>query len=164
MGKQRVTPLPQPIALPAKRRATRHVEANAEASAEANLGAPPIEVRLVPGMGRGVFATAAIGAGAVLGLFHTIRLPPEEVRAAAGGVLSSFWFEDDADGSAYVVLGFIELLNHSARAPNLERRWFATAAGPVVELYALRAIAPGEQLKIDYRFTGVPDDPPWAVE
>ncbi|MDX2258950.1 MAG: SET domain-containing protein-lysine N-methyltransferase [Hyphomicrobiaceae bacterium] len=139
-------------------------ERRARPATEPSAREAPVEVRLVPGMGRGVFATADIAAGEVLGLFHTIHLPAGEVRAAAGGVLSTFWFEDDADGSAYVVLGFIELLNHSARAPNLERRWIAGEAGSMVELYALRDIAAGEQLKIDYRFAGGSDDPPWACE
>ncbi|MDX2288650.1 MAG: SET domain-containing protein-lysine N-methyltransferase [Hyphomicrobiaceae bacterium] len=118
-------------------------------------------VESVSGMGRGVFARCAIVAGEVLGTFHTIHVPAAEVNAGAASTLAHYWFLDDADGSAFVVLGFIELLNHSRR-PNLERRWLLTETGWQVELFALRAIEPGEQLMIDYRFAGDADDPAWA--
>ncbi len=120
-----------------------------------------LSVETVPGMGRGVFARAAIASGEVLGTFHTIHVPAAEVEAGAASTLAHYWFLDDADGSAYVVLGFIELLNHS-RLPNLERRWLPSETGWQVELYALRDIAPGEQLLIDYRFAGGADEPVWA--
>ena len=112
-------------------------------------------------MGRGVFASRDIAAGDVLGEFHSIRLPPEEVRACKGSTLSHFWFEDDADGAAFVVLGWIELVNHST-APNADRAWRQSAEGEVVTLYALRPIAAGEQLFIDYRFEAGGEKPVWA--
>lgn len=112
-------------------------------------------------MGRGLFALASIPSAAVLGQFYTIRIPPAEVARMAGGEISRFWFEDDGDGSAHVVLGPIELVNHS-REPNCDRSWALSPAGEVVTLFAVRDIAPGEQLTIDYKFSGGPDDPPWA--
>jgi hypothetical protein len=120
-----------------------------------------LDVRPVAGMGRGVFAAAAIPAGTLLGTFHTIALSAADVTAARGTTLSDYWFEDDADGSAVIVLGVMELVNHSLR-PNVDRRWRVTAAGEVVELYAVCDIAAGAQLFLDYRFDGRPDDPPWA--
>ena len=127
-----------------------------------NFGLDPrLEIRAIPGMGRGVFATASLKEGESLGAFCTIHIPSAEVASMAGGTLSHYWFEDDADGAAFIVLGFIELINHSIR-PNMDRRWAKTELGDVVELYCLRAIAAGEQLLIDYRFEGKPADPPWA--
>lgn len=123
--------------------------------------AAPVRVRMAPGMGRGVFASRAIRAGEVLGEFHTIRLPANEVAAARGSTLSQFWFEDDADGSAFLVLGWIELINHSS-TPNADRSWRASAEGEVVTLYATHAIAAGEQLFIDYRFDASGEVPDWA--
>jgi uncharacterized protein len=120
-----------------------------------------ITIKMTPTMGRGVFAARAIAAGETLGEFHTIRLPPHEVKAMAGTTLSHFWFEDDADGAAFIVLGFIELVNHSL-TPNSDRRWSHTPEGEVVTLFATRAIDPGEQLFIDYRFDARPGNPDWA--
>ena len=62
--------------------------------------ATPITVRMTPTMGRGVFAVRALTEGTVLGEFHSIRLPPDEVASMAGSTLSHFWFEDDSDGAA----------------------------------------------------------------
>ena len=70
----------------------------------------PILVHMTPAMGRGVFAARAIARGEVLGAFHTIRLPPHEVTAMAATTLSHFWFEDEADGAAFVVLGLFVFL------------------------------------------------------
>lgn len=123
--------------------------------------AAPVRVRMTPNMGRGVFAACDIAAGEVLGEFHSIRVPPEEVAAGKGSTLSRFWFEDDADGAAFVVLGWIELVNHST-APNADRNWRPSAEGEVVSLYATRQIAVGEQLFIDYRFDLDGERPAWA--
>lgn len=119
------------------------------------------EVRMTDIMGRGVFAREPIAAGDILGTFHTIRIPLVEVNTMAGSTLSRFWFEDEADGSAILVLGEIELMNHS-RTPNCDRRWRADPTGELAELYALRDIAAGEQLTIDYEFDGTAEDPHWA--
>lgn len=119
-----------------------------------------LAVRMTPTMGRGVFACRAVPCGAGLGSFYTIEVPAAEVRAMAGGTLSRFWFEDE-DGSAAVVLGIVELINHST-TPNVGRRWLSSPEGQVVQIFALRDIAAGEQLFIDYKFDGAPDDPPWS--
>lgn len=120
-----------------------------------------ITVKMTPPMGRGVFAARPMRRGEVLGEFHTIRLPPHEVAAMAGSTLSQFWFEDDADGAAFVVLGWIEMVNHSL-APNVDRAWRARPEGAVVTITALRDIEPGEQLFIDYKFDAKAENPPWA--
>ena len=124
------------------------------------IGQLPIHVCMVPGMGRGVFAARAISAGETLGAFHTIALPAHEVAGMAGSTLSRFWFED-ADGSAFVVLGWIELINHSL-APNVDRSWQETPEGEVVTVFATRAIKAGEQLLLDYKFEAGGDNPAWA--
>jgi uncharacterized protein len=120
-----------------------------------------IEVRMTPTMGRGVFAARPLRHGEVLGAFHTIRLPPHEVAAMQGTTLSHFWFEDDADGSAFVVLGWIEMINHSA-SPNADRSWQVTPEGEVVTLFATADVATGQQLFIDYHFEPRADNPAWA--
>jgi uncharacterized protein len=113
-------------------------------------------------MGRGVFAVAPIRANEQIDdVFYTVHIPAEEVRAMAGGTLSRFWFEDDKDGSASFVCGYIELMNHDP-VPNIDRSWQKTPAGDVVTLRAIRDIEPGEQLFIDYRFEGGSNEPSWA--
>lgn len=122
---------------------------------------PRLEIRMTETMGRGVFACAPIAAGEELGTWHTLHIPPTEVSVMAGTEISRFWFEDEADGGAFVVFGMIELVNHS-RDPNCDRRWTMTEAGEVVTLYAIRPIPAGEQLTMDYKFDGKPGDPAWA--
>jgi SET domain-containing protein len=117
-------------------------------------------------MGRGVFADRAIEAGETLAHFHTIKLPPADVAAIRaelpdGGALGQFWFEDDVDGSAQIVLGWLELVNHSA-TPNLDRTWRGTPEGDVVTVFATRPIVRGEQLFIDYKFAATDPKPAWA--
>lgn len=119
-----------------------------------------IEVRYTSDMGRGVYALTPIAAGTVIDQFHALRLPPVEVAAIQGGELSRFWFEDE-DGSASVVFGVIELVNHSL-APNCDRSWHQGPGGEIVRLYAIRDIEAGEQLFIDYEFDGVATDPAWS--
>ena len=123
--------------------------------------ASPITIHLTASMGRGVFAARAIAAREDLGIFHTIWLPPREVLLMKGSTLANFWFEDDEDGSALVVLGFIELINHSTH-PNADRSWRTTPEGEVVTLFALRDIEAGEQLFIDYKFDAGASNPHWA--
>jgi len=122
----------------------------------------PVTVRLTPTMGRGVFAARAIAHGETIGVFHTIHLPAREVATMAGSTLSHFWFED-VDGSAFIVLGWIEMINH-ALTPNTDRSWHATPEGEVVTLFATREIAVGEQLFIDYKFDAHTSNPAWAAE
>ena len=107
-----------------------------------------------------MFAARTIIAGEVLGDFHTIRLPPHEVTEMAGSTLSHFWFED-ADGSAFVVLGWIEMVNHDL-LPNADRTWRHTPEGDVVTFFATRNISAGEQLFIDYKFEAKAGNPAWA--
>ena len=123
--------------------------------------ANPITVRMTPSMGRGVFAGRAIARGELLGEFFTIRLPAGEVKKMAGTSLSTFWFEDGPGGDAFVVLGWIELVNHSL-TPNTDRSWRPTPEGEIVSVHAVRDIALGEQLFIDYRFDPRASNPPWA--
>lgn len=125
---------------------------------------PPVTIRMTETMGRGVFAARSIASGEILAEFHTIRLPVDDVAAtkAARGVLMNYWFEDDADGSALIVLGWLELVNHK-RPPNLDRLWRDTPEGAVVTVIAARDIKAGEQLYIDYRFDpAAPNMPAWA--
>lgn len=112
-------------------------------------------------MGRGVFAARPIREGEILDKFHTIQIPPDQARALAGSTPSHFWFEDDRNGSAFLVLGLMSLVNHSL-SPNVDREWLSTREGEVVSFYAIHDIAPGEQLFIDYRFAGASTDPAWA--
>ena len=125
------------------------------------LGKAAITVRMTPTMGRGVFAGRALHRGEELGVFYSIRLPPDEVAKMAGTTLSTFWFEDEADGAAFVVLGWIELVNHSLK-PNVDRNWRATLEGEMVTVHALRDIVAGEQLFIDYLFDASAKNPHWA--
>jgi uncharacterized protein len=110
-----------------------------------------VDVRMTETMGRGVFAREKIPAGSKLGEFFTLRIEPIETPTIAASPIGHFWFEDDTDGAAYVVFGWLSLINH-AEKPNISRIWSNVGLGWQVAIEAARDVAPGEQLFIDYGF------------
>ena len=121
-----------------------------------------IVVKMTATMGRGVFAARPINTGDILDdIFYTIEVPPHERESLTGATPSRFWFENDAEGTALLALGYISLLNHSL-SPNIDPCWHLRPEGQVVQLRAIKDIAAGEQLFIDYRFDGDMSDPVWA--
>ena len=98
-------------------------------------------------MGRGVFATRLIHAGEDFGTFPLLALPDGD--PALNGLINDYVFGRD-EGPSYLVLGWPSLLNHVARVPNMDREWVETPEGWALRFFAVRDIASGEQMLIDY--------------
>lgn len=110
-----------------------------------------LEISAVPGKGRGVFAVAPIRVGELLEAAPTAELDQRDTDTVVGTTFENYYFAhpDDPEGGL-LVFGVASLLNH-AEEPNTEtvaRR--EDGVGWIVELRALRNIAPGEELTRRY--------------
>ena len=112
----------------------------------------PLEVRPVPGKGRGVFATRDLAEGEILDEAHVLLISAADAARLEETPLGTHYFhwegdEDDDRWQGAVALGVVSLVNHSANAnagvwQDFERR--------LLILEALRPIAAGEEILIDY--------------
>jgi SET domain-containing protein len=111
-----------------------------------------IEVKRAKGKGRGVFARRPIPRGETIERVPVLLLPAEEVRDAAGWAgLAAYCFEWGR-GTLALALGYGSLYNHSYR-PNARY----DDSGPQTKVFtALRDIAPGEEITVNYN--GDPED------
>lgn len=113
---------------------------------------PPLYVRTVRGMGRGVFAGRPFRRGEVIEVCPVILLPPGTTEVHLGGGLDRYVFTwGRRRDRLAVVLGYGSLYNHSAD-PNA--RFTPRVARAEMAFRAVRDIAAGEQVLIDY---GWPD-------
>ena len=128
--------------------------ASAQSSARVAL-----EIRTVPGKGRGVFARAFIPAGALIEESPVIVLPAADVAVMRQTRLDHYlfyWDDPDAPESAdhqpirAVALGYLSLVNH-AKPANAD--FFPQPDALLIQLRAMRDIAAGEEITIDY---GIP--------
>ncbi|HRW05066.1 MAG TPA: SET domain-containing protein [Caldilineaceae bacterium] len=103
------------------------------------------------GKGRGVFAKEQIRAGTTFERAPVIVLPPDEWVYAERTVLFDYCY--DWQGGAALALGAGSLFNHSY-TPNAI--YIKNYNQFVIEYRALRDIAPGEEILINYN--GQPDD------
>ena len=117
--------------------------------------APPsadlLEVRPVPGKGRGVFATRDIGDGDEIEAAHVLLISAEEAERLEETPLGQHYFpwdgDDDDDWRGAVALGVVSLVNHS---PTPNAGVWADHDRQRLVLEALRPIAAGEEILIDY--------------
>ena len=101
--------------------------------------------------GRGVFACEIIRSGDLVETAPTVELGHHDTDTLAATCLDDYYFAHPANpDGGLMVLGLASLCNHSDR-PNVR-----TAArrddriGWVIELWALRDIAPGEEITRRY--------------
>src|SRR5437016_5604664 len=113
-----------------------------------------LRVGLSPGKGRGVFATHAIDKGTLLERAPVLVIPAAEWPDIEKTVLFHYTFafgEDDRDYA--LALGLGALINHSF-TPNA--LYIKRTDGPFLDFIALRAIAEGEEITVNYN--GAADD------
>jgi SET domain-containing protein len=102
-----------------------------------------IEVRRINGKGRGVFARRLIRKGELIERVPMLVIPIEETEADT--VLSNYCFAWGRDTVA-LALGYGSIYNHSFN-PNAR---YDDTAPQTKEFTALRNIAPGEEITINY--------------
>ncbi|TCD47449.1 SET domain-containing protein [Chlorobium sp. N1] len=95
--------------------------------------------------GRGVFATKPIGEGEIIERCPVLEVTDRDV----GGELLNYVFYGNSEQSRLVVMGYGMLFNHSFE-PNVAYWLEESQTGPVLVLYAKRAVAKGEELFYDY--------------
>ncbi len=105
-----------------------------------------VEVRLVPRKGRGVFARAPIGAGRVIERVPVLVLPTGEVEESEEWAGISGYCFHWGRGKLALALGYGSLYNHSYR-PNAR---YDDLGKRTKVFTALRDIAPGEEITINY--------------
>ena len=120
----------------------------------------PLRIASVGRRGRGVFADAPIAKGDLVERSPVLVIPAVDRAATDATVVFTYVFmwehgttEQDLynhEGRSAIALGFTSLLNHSY-TPNCE--FIRHIDDLVIDLVALRAIEPGEELTIDYQMT-----------
>ncbi len=108
-----------------------------------------LEVRAIGRKGRGVFAAAPIRGGELLETAYTVEIGPDEI--AAGSVLDNYPFAHPGDPErGLLVLGLPSLMNHSDEANTETLTRHVDGLGWIVEIRAVRDIAPGEEVTRRY--------------
>ena len=112
-----------------------------------------LEIRHVPGKGRGVFAARDLAEGEALDEAHVLLISAEDAARLEETPIGQHYFQwegadDDNDRwRGAVALGVVSLVNHSP-TPNAGV-WQDYARERIV-LEALRPVAAGEEILIDY--------------
>ena len=112
------------------------------------------DIREVESSGRGVYATRAVPAGAVLWRDPIVAFPRQETDMMDSSGLRDYYFL--IDGTAFICLGNGSLINHSADhncTCDLDKE------SRELIFWAARPIAAGEQITIDYEW----DEYPWEA-
>jgi len=107
-----------------------------------------IEVKRIPGKGRGVFARQDIAAGTIIETAPVLVVAEEDLEATGIAGHCFLWTK----GKVGLPLGYGALYNHSYQ-PNAEY----SDRAPQTKIYrALQEIKAGEEITINYN--GTPDD------
>jgi SET domain-containing protein len=120
----------------------------------------PLRIATMGRRGRGVVADAPIAKGDLVERSPVLVIPHHDRAATDATVVFTYVFmwehgtvEEDLykhEGRAAIALGFTSLLNHSY-TPNCT--FIRHIDDLIIDLVALRDIAPGEELTIDYQMT-----------
>ena len=112
---------------------------------------PALTVRSVPGKGRGVFAMRDLAEGELLEEAHVLLFSAEQAERLEETPLGEHYFhwegEDDERWVGAVALGVVSLVNHS---PDPNAGVWQDYERKMLILEALRPIATGEEIQIDY--------------
>lgn len=119
-------------------------------------GMAKARVQGIAGKGRGLVATQALPAGAVIEIAPAVDLSSEDCDRLEATALGQYYFaHPDRDDRGLFIFGFASLVNH-ADDPNTEVVWQRNEThGWGAVLRTLRAVAAGEELTRRYAC------PPW---
>ena len=123
-------------------------------AAEPLISTDTLEVRAVPGKGRGIFARRGFAPGALIERCPVIGMPEEHWEHLDRTVLEVYCFKwgEQLERPA-VALGYGSLYNH-AFLPNAQYQ--RSLALQAIDFVALRDIAAGEEITVNYN--GDPKD------
>ena len=143
-----------------KRRTRRPGRTRARRTQRLRVSCPPgLEVRAVEGKGRGVFATRRFPRGTVVERSPVIALTEREWGRIEKTRLGNYAYDwGPTNRGCAMVLGLGSLYNHSFE-PNLENRWNVRQLA--MDWVALRPIASGEELTVNYNDENDSRDPLW---
>ena len=121
-----------------------------------------IQVGESPGKGRGVFALRKISSGEIIEEAPVVIVPHAQMVHLDATTLGDYYFlwepKGDAERDAALLLGLGSICNHSYE-PNarFERRPLQLT----IAFIALREIAPGEEVTINYNGDPTDREPVW---
>lgn len=115
------------------------------------VAAPAVYVGPSPTHGRGVFAARAFEAGEEIEAAPVLVVEEDQRAYLDGTALWGYYFEWD-EGRAAVALGYGSLYNHSWSS---NARYDQDFEARVIRVSAVRPIAPGEEITVNY--TGDPN-------
>jgi SET domain-containing protein len=107
--------------------------------------------------GRGVFATEPIPAGGMIEVSPVLIVPAEEVAALSQTVLCGYYFSWPGGGVG-LALGSGSLYNHSY---NANAQVAMNRAEHIISFCAVRPIAAGEEITINYNGDPTDGRPVW---
>jgi uncharacterized protein len=117
-----------------------------------------LEVRESPGKGRGVFASRPFRKGQVIARDPVLVVSPENRQALHDSELGDYFFMWTGAADGCVALGYGSLYNHSyAPAATYGRDY----RNRTMVFTALRDIAAGEEITINYNGDPADDSPLW---
>jgi uncharacterized protein len=116
-----------------------------------------IEVKQIKGKGRGVFARRLIYDGEVIERVPVLVMPVGETRTASGPTRMSGYCFEWGRGTVAVALGYGSLYNHSYQ-PNAR---YDDESGQSKVFRAIRDIAPGEEIVVNYNGEPGDETPVW---
>ncbi len=115
------------------------------------LVSPKLEIRAVAHKGRGVFAAAPIAAGELLETAPTVELDRHDTDTILGTTFDDYYFAHPADPEGgLLVFGLTSLVNHADDPNAATVPVHLDGTGWLLELRALRDIAPGQELTRRY--------------
>ena len=120
---------------------------------------PPsgLAVHEAKGRGRGVFATRPFRQGDLIERAPVIVVPRAQVAPLRGTLLDDYWFAFDAQHVA-CGLGWASLYNHACPA---NATFTVDCDARVILFHAVRDIASGDEVTINYHGAPDRDEPVW---
>jgi len=116
-----------------------------------------VEVKWVPGKGRGVFATQQIRRNTLIERVPVLVVPAGEILDDEADTALAHYVFEWGENTVAVALGYGSLYNHSY-SPNAR---YDDEGRQTKCYYAVRDIAPGEEITINYNGESDAKDPVW---